>query len=449
MAKVDMNRMRRSYEENQRGGDIWNPPQGLTKLYVHGPCREDDTHELTAGTNYLAIVVHYGLGKDDAMGICLDPERNPIITHPFIQALLKKRKIKLTGKCTVCRAIDSGQLSAEEAEESRPSTRFLFGITPVMQKVSKTASWQKLTPKPQVMLVGTTIYNGIMDIFMENDDITDMNAAVFAIVGREGTGKFGTKYVVKGDPDTIKSPKKLPEAVRKLLIKVMKREGDCDLFRIVANMVKSPEELKTLLAGGKVATGKGRSRDEDTEESDDDIEDIDDTEDSDDTDDDTDLEDGDDDDPELEDGDEESDDDDTEDSDDDTEESDDDTEESDDDTEESDDDTEESDDDTEESDDDDTEDSDDDDPELEDGDDDDTEDDDEPAPPPKAKAKAGKPASKPAAKPGKDKPVTKPAKKPKADDDDLGLDELDAELEKIASKKPKPAPTKPGKKPKK
>jgi hypothetical protein len=445
MAKVDMNRMRRSYEENQRGGDIWNPPQGLTKVYVHPPCREDDTHELTKGTNYIALVVHYGLGKDNGMGVCLNPDRNPILGHPFIQAALKKRKIKLTGKCAVCSGISSGALSSEEAEEAKPNTRFLFGVTPVMQKMSKTSEWQKLTPKPQVMLTGSTVYNGIMDVFMENDDITDMSAAVFVIIGREGAKKFDTKYTVKVDPDTLKKPKALPDPVRKLLLKAMMPEGDCDLFRIVSNMIKSPEELKTLLAGGKPKTGSGRSRSEESEDSDWDG----DSEDSDDdTSDDSELEDGDTDsdgDGELEDGDG---DDDTEASDDSDDDSSDDeaSDDSDDDTEASDDDGELEDGDGDSDDSDDDTSSDDDTGSDDDDSSDDSDDEPEPEPVKPKKPAPGKPA-KPEAKP------SKPAKPAAKDDDDLGLDELDAELEAIASKKGKPeakpagkpAPGKPGK----
>lgn len=286
---LDMKRMRQSHQENQRGGDIWNPPVGLTKVYIHPPCREDDKWEPTVGTNLITLGVHYGLGPNNGMGVCLEPERNPILQHPFLKKLLEEKKIKLPKMCPVERAISDGDLDSDDATRARLSTRYLFGVTPIMQKTNRTAEdWTALTPKPSVMLVGNTVYNGIMDEILENGDITDMNKAIFLIIGREGTKMMDTKYTVKADPTTVRKPMVLPAKLQSALNKALQPKGDCDLFKVVANMVKGSEELKLLMSGSKVSTGRGASRDDEDED-----EEIEEEDDADDVEEDEDLEDAD------------------------------------------------------------------------------------------------------------------------------------------------------------
>jgi len=255
---IDMKCMRRTYDENQRGGDIWTADVGVTMVYIHGQCREDG-HEPTKGLNHVPVVVHYGLGRDGRqMVVCLDQERNPIVTHPFVKAYLKSKGVKIGKKCPVCRAIESGEMDADQADRSAPTTRFLWGVTPIAHKPSKSSEgWNKLTPKPQCTFVGSTLYNGFMDLFFENGDITDLDQATFALIYRTGKGQYDTKYEVKIDPATLKSPKKIPGALRRVLIKSVSKDGDCDLFRIVANMVKSTEDIKGLLSGATVDTSEG------------------------------------------------------------------------------------------------------------------------------------------------------------------------------------------------
>ncbi|MGW8177326.1 MAG: hypothetical protein ACWGQW_00795 [bacterium] len=268
---VDMKAMRRKYDEQQRGGDIWTPDVGVNLVYIHDMCRPDDEHEPTTGVNYIPVVVHYGLGRDRQMAVCLDPERNPIIRHPFVRALLKKRKIKLGKTCDCCEAIMDGTLSADAADEAAPSTRFLWGLTPIGHMPSKSSKrFNKVTPKPQVALVGSTLFNGIMDVFFEAGDVCDFDAAVYLQIIREGKGRFDTKYEVKAlgkvdgkvMPGSTHKPAKLPAAFRRMINKALQVEGDCDLFRIIANMVKSPEDVKALVSGVAVETDEGDDGDD-------------------------------------------------------------------------------------------------------------------------------------------------------------------------------------------
>ena len=296
---VDMGAMRKGYDEQQRGGgDYLSFEKGETLLYVHPPCRDNDKFPLTKGKNYVPVTVHYAVGKNERMVVGLDPETNPIIEHPFVQKVLAKRKVHLTGKCPMKKALDGGKMfSDEEADESRPQTKYLWGVTPLGFRKRSSDKWaeHEKQGQPAVVMAGKQIFDGIMECFFDHGDISDPRAAVLVRVIKTGK-KRQTKYEVKIDPETSKEPRKLPKSTRAAIAKAMAEEGDCDLFRVVGNMIKSPDEVIAIMKGvevdedgddddgrkgksmGKGAkSSKGKRRDED--EIDDDEDDIEDDED--------------------------------------------------------------------------------------------------------------------------------------------------------------------------
>jgi len=323
---VNMKKMRRGYESQQRGGDFWNVPEGDSLVYVHPPCREEDEYEPTEGLNYIPVAVHYAVGKNNAMCVCLDSDNNPIIKHPFIKALLKKRGIKLDGNCPVCEAIQAGKMDADDGDRSRVQTRYLWGLTLLKHRGKSSQPWNKVAAKPAVAFVGKTVYDGLMEMFFDNGDITEMGAAILAKINRVGTGPTDTKYKVAADTESLKKPKKLAKRLRDMVLKALKEGGDCDLFRIVSQLIKSPEEVEAAMAGVKVELDEDDDDEDDIEDEEDTTEDDgaeedeeEDAEDDDDEDDEEDDEDDDDEDDEEddEDDDEEDDEDDDEDEEDD------------------------------------------------------------------------------------------------------------------------------------
>lgn len=249
---VDMKKMRKGYEENQRGGDMIQFDPGETLVYIHPECRKDDTYEPTAGVNFVPVVVHYGIGKNRGMAVSLDPESNPIITHPFVKAFLKKKKVRLTGKCPVKAALEKGDIDDDAADEMRPQTKFIWGMTIIAHRNKASEEWRRVSPKPGIYMAGKTVFDGIMEAFFDNGDITDPDGAILLKIGREGKG-MTTKYTVKVDATSLKKPFKLGPKFKAILSKALAEGGDCDLFRFVSNMVKSPSEVQALLAGVKVS----------------------------------------------------------------------------------------------------------------------------------------------------------------------------------------------------
>jgi hypothetical protein len=250
---VDMDRMRKGYDEQQKGGDFVSFDPGETLLYIHPPCREGDEWEPTTGRNYIPITVHYGIGKNKGMAVSLDTEKNAILTHPWVKKLLKAKKVRITGDCPVAAALADGTLTDDDADEARPQTRFLWGVTVLKKRAKSSDPWNDVTPKPGVAFIGKQIFDGFMSMFFDHEDITDPKGAVLVRVKREGE-KRTTKYSVVAEPGSVKKPFPLPKSLAAALSKAMEEGGDCDLFRIAANLVKGTAEVQAMLAGGKVDT---------------------------------------------------------------------------------------------------------------------------------------------------------------------------------------------------
>jgi hypothetical protein len=247
---LNMKKMKRDYEKHQKNGDWWQPPNGDTLVYIHPQCREDDKYEPTEGLNYIEVGVHYQIGGK--MVVSLDKSANPILTHPFVKAQLKKKGVKISGPCPIAKAIREDMMSDDEADASRRQQKFLFGVTPLYHRESKTKDWKKLDPNPQVYLAGKTIYEGILELFCELGDITGMEEATLVLIHREGKGKHDTKYKVspcldKGIEGSVNTPMEVSGTLRARVEKAL--DDDCDLFKVVASMVKSTTEVEQLLSG--------------------------------------------------------------------------------------------------------------------------------------------------------------------------------------------------------
>jgi hypothetical protein len=381
---IKMDRMKRGYEKHQKGGTFWNPPVGETLAYIHGQCRSNDKYEPTDGVNFIELAVHYNVGPNNSMVVSLNKDVNPIISHPFVKEHLKSRKtkFKIPDVCPMEKALEDGDISEREADESRRQTRFMWGLTPLKYRTSKEADWQDLPPQPSVAVIGKTIFDGLMEQFIEVGDISNPKEATLVLIRREGKDRLNTKYKVSIDAKTLRKPMKLSGKLLGILKEAMKKGGDCDLFKVVANMMKSPAEIRAIL--NNVKTEEDEDGDYETEDEVDEDE-IDEEEEDDEEEDD-----------EEEDDEEEVDEEEVD----------------------------------EEDEEDDEEEVDDEEDEEEDEEEEDEEDEEEPPPPPPTK-KRGRGRPPKAASKSKSSTKTKKAVADK-DEDDLGLDKLDAELDKIS-----------------
>lgn len=286
----DVGRMREQADKNRKGGaDFFKFDKGDTLIYVHPPCRNGDEYEPTKGLPFIPIGVHYGVGGK-AMCPSLDPEDNPIISHPFIKKELKKAGKKLTGKCPIKTALEGEDLSDEEADGMKLKIQYVWGITPLGFKKSKKegAKWLELDDGPVVLFCGPQLNDALIEIFEEHGEITDPRKAIRVVVTKSDTGQVS--YKAKAYKLDLKKPYVLPKEDRVALLKAL--EGECDLFRVVANTIKPPSKVKELLGGdiededddedekpkkgakaGKKGKAKPKPSDDDDDEDDDDEDD--------------------------------------------------------------------------------------------------------------------------------------------------------------------------------
>jgi hypothetical protein len=247
MTGVDVSKMKKHHKSQQKGGDFYTFQEGETLVYLCPPCREGDKWAPTTGLNYVPIVMHYQLGPKKGAAASLDTDINPILSHPFVQKELKKagKLKKIEGKsCPVAAAMSAGKI--DDPDQSRAQTRYLWNIIPLKFRSSKDDDWRELEPKVVPAMISKTLYDGFMEPYYDNGDVSDPDGATLIRVGRKGQ-KMATKYTVKVEPSTLKKPFVLSSKLKSLMAAAFK--GNCDLFQIAAGQFKAPEDVKALLKG--------------------------------------------------------------------------------------------------------------------------------------------------------------------------------------------------------
>jgi len=245
---VNIDQLRNRQEEYNRKSDITAVKSGDTVYYVHPPCRDNDEDKITKDMPFLRVRVHYGVGANNNMVVCLDKKRNPILSHPFIRHFLKKRNIDISGgQCPVCNELNRDSIDADSSNRIRGQFKYLWGVTPIKYRLESQHKFEKVEHKQSVIMTGKTVYEGLMELFYDNGDITDPKYAILAQVRKTGKGAFHTKYKVSADNASLKKPLVLPEGFRNAVFESFKHQ--CDLFRVISDMVRDEKDISALFAG--------------------------------------------------------------------------------------------------------------------------------------------------------------------------------------------------------
>ena len=233
----------------KRGADWFNLQSGETLLYICPPCRDED--ELP----YVQLVVHYGIGPKNRMLPSLDVGINKILTDPRVVAIMESRDgFEVPDKDTVCpiskeweRLDAAGDESARD--DIKRNNRFLFNVIPWRHRKSKTDDWEEL-PRDKVMpmMVGKTVWDGILEVFFEEGDITDPNKIILVRVSKTGTG-MTTRYGVAADSGTIREPERLNKAQKAAARAALSEGGPGDFYKMVGEMVVDAPGVERMLAG--------------------------------------------------------------------------------------------------------------------------------------------------------------------------------------------------------
>lgn len=249
--KVDIDAMRKKREESQKGSDFFQFDEGDTVLYICPPCYDaDETGADADRLPFTEVHVNYGLGSTGKqMAVTLDMDRNKVLEHPALAAYLAEQGKDVAGGDPVAEFIASGgPKDKDHADRIKSQKRYAWNVIPIKHRSSQTAKWSELEPKVQPLLAGYTIWDGIMEVFGNEGDITNPDGAILVRVNRKGKDQQ-TKYQVHPDSETIRTPLELSEEVRKLVADSVKPGGPGDLYKIIAGMTKSRADVAQLVSG--------------------------------------------------------------------------------------------------------------------------------------------------------------------------------------------------------
>lgn len=239
---VNLAAMRKRKEEaaSKRGGaEYYQVPVGENLIYVCPPLAGDELP-------FVETAIHYDVGPDKKMAMCLDEERNLVLKDDRIKAILSSKGKDISDGCQVCSRLDEGAQVGQEAQ-----SRYYFAIVPLKFRKNVNKKWREADDVDELRILscGYTVWSGITDIFINNGDISNPNQAILVSLVREGTG-MKTKYVVSADADSVRAGGvKLSKSVRALIKKAIQEGETGDLYRIVGNSIRSSAEVHAMVEG--------------------------------------------------------------------------------------------------------------------------------------------------------------------------------------------------------
>jgi hypothetical protein len=245
--KFDREAMQRAREEQERqtaGGEFYTFEEGETVVYICEAPRPDDV------LNFVEVVQHGGLTRDEPSMVCLNPDKNKVLSHPEVQRYLEELGKDIEGGCPRCEHISAGHYKGDELKNVKAKSRYLWSIIPIKFRQSGRLPWQDLQPADNVVPCFTpyTLWDGIMDVFTNEGDITAYDGATYIRVTREGQ-KLQTEYSVVADSESLKRPVKLSKTTIAAIREALAPGGSCDLYKIIANLTLSYEDALKRVEG--------------------------------------------------------------------------------------------------------------------------------------------------------------------------------------------------------
>lgn len=242
---VDLDAMRKAREEKAKGADFHTFAEGDTLCYICPPCREGDS------LPFVEVMVNYGLKGDKGMAVNLDSDRNKVLQHDALVEYLTQAGKDIAGGDPVAEYIAAGNARNEEhAKRIKAQSRYMWNIVPLKYRQSSSAKWSEIEPKVVVpYMAGFSVWDGVMEVFGNEGDITDPNRPILVRINRKGKGQNDTKYQVHPDSDSIRKPTPLSEELQANVAAALAPGGTGDLYKIIAGMTKSRADIVAMLSG--------------------------------------------------------------------------------------------------------------------------------------------------------------------------------------------------------
>jgi hypothetical protein len=250
--QFNQDRMQERREESKQGGggsDFFTFEEGDTVIYVCEPCRPEDDF------NFIEVKQHR-VGPQEMNVICLNPDKNKVLEHPaLIEALALRgdgEGVDISDGCPTCQDLAAGHLKGSAVKAAKLSGRFFWNIIPIKHRGDGRTPWKALAPADQVRPCPTswTLWDGIMNQYGNEGNVSDQEKAIYLMVTREGTNKTNTEYTVGLDTATVRNPVSLSNEARTAIAEALQPGGTGDLYKIIASMIKAPEQIRELMEGG-------------------------------------------------------------------------------------------------------------------------------------------------------------------------------------------------------
>ena len=239
--RVDMDKMRKDRTRSDRrgqGAELWKMEEGEHLLYICPPVHEVDPMV------YVECQVHYGVGPNNRMVVNLE---DLVDMDPLIEAFEKRENFSMDD------AIEGWDYMLEYSEDSgidriQIKPRWLFNVVPLQHRRSKRHDWQPGKGDPVVLMCGKTIYDGITDLFFDEGDISDPDAAILVKIAKKGSG-LGTEYNVTADTTTLKKPLELDEELWDTIEEYLQPGKDGDLYALLARFCRTKAQIDDIIHG--------------------------------------------------------------------------------------------------------------------------------------------------------------------------------------------------------
>jgi hypothetical protein len=241
--KVDLEEMQRYREENKHDNQgLFTFDEGDTVLYICQPCDDD-------ATLCFVDMKQHKIAQDKPPVVCLDPEKNKILTHPRVVDYLGEDGKDIDGGCPICEAILGGTFDGD-VKKAKAKTASLWNFVPIKYRKDARMPWDKRPFEVRQCAASYTVSDGIFDVFGNEGDISDPERAIFVRVQRKGTKMNDTEYTVHTDSETLRKPVRFTDEQRAIIDEALAPGGVGDLYRIVAAFTKSRADVVELLGGG-------------------------------------------------------------------------------------------------------------------------------------------------------------------------------------------------------
>ena len=215
-----------------------------------------------ADAPYVEIDVHFGVGLEGKMTVCLNPDQE-ILRWPEMKAYLKERKVDIAGGCPVCDRNDPEHPKYDPETVSPPGPRFVVGVIPFGEIVK--GRRQMLPDAEQIpQATGTlapSLWDALMTVFEKAPQISDPDKTSLIEVTNNGKVEGSTPYYSAAiDIPTISVPFRLSKPQRFALRKAFEPKGELDLIWNIARQIKSRKDIESIL-GGKTFTASDPTAD--------------------------------------------------------------------------------------------------------------------------------------------------------------------------------------------